>query len=175
MSALSAVLEKLRSERAAALLCKAELTPAWLLRGAVTDMRARARASSLTPAKAMKMIMAPSGCLPRTVRTMGVGVRSLRLWLRLMRTKLMKARLSPRVVILRLRTSGRVFKDPNLREEFVGFLFFLMQCGADERLGNFATDGTVYPFFLRPFFVWLGLFLPQGSNQVCLRRLCISF
>ena len=57
------------------------------------------------------------------------------------------------VVILRLRTSGRFNKDPNLHEKFVGFLFFLMQCGADERLGNFATDGTVYPFFLRPFFV----------------------
>ena len=27
---------------------------------------------------------------------------------------------------------------------------------------------------LRPFFVWLGLFLPQGANQVCLRR-CLHF
>ena len=65
---------------------------------------------------------------------------------------------------MRLRTSGRLFEGPNFHEEFVGFLFFLTQCGADERLGNLASVGTVYPFSFCDLFCMAGFVLASRSQ-----------
>ena len=54
--------------------------------------------------------------------------------------------------------------------------FFLMQSGADERLGNLESDNTVYPFSFCDLFLcrWLCSCLKEPTKSVC-DAVCISF
>ena len=53
--------------------------------------------------------------------------------------------------------------------------FFLMQCGADERLGNLASENTVYPFSFCDLFCVAGFVLASRSRPSLSATLSISF